>query len=503
MASQSPAPIEHGFDNVLSSWRKWWNTEVVGQVDHRAVIEHRRGECNLTGRYVFMTLMSAGIAVLGLLLSSPAVVIGAMLLSPLMDPIIGLGMALAIGDFNWMKKSAKSLVVGTLLGVGFCAVIVFLSPLQTITPEIAARTQPNLFDLFVALFSGLAGAYALIKGRQGTVVGVAIATALMPPLAVIGFGLATFNGTVFWGATLLYVTNFVVIAITATVMTKLYGFRTRDQQSERHTILQNTGIVLTLVALAIPLFISLQQIAWETRAARAINSEVLQALDGDAQISNINIEFGTEPIQVSATVWTPEITADAERSAARALENQFEQPFDVSITQVLTGSGAQSAEQAALASARAEEEANFQRAEQLASRLALVAGVPVGEVLIDRERKRAFVNANPLDGASLAAYRELEARIASNEPGWNIQLRPPARELPEVPFVDGEPSEGGVAAIAMIEWAAKRVNAPVVLSGSTANVETLSELLTQRGITVRAQPDGSGDNVSVIWGAPE
>ena len=66
-----------------------------------------------------------------------------------------------------------------------------LSPLQTVTPEIAARTQPNLFDLFVALFSALAGAYAMIRGREGTIVGVAIATALMPPLAVVGFGLAT------------------------------------------------------------------------------------------------------------------------------------------------------------------------------------------------------------------------------------------------------------------------------------------------------------------------
>ena len=100
-----------------------------------------------------MTAMSAGIAVLGLLLSSPAVVIGAMLLSPLMDPIMGLGFALAIGDYHWLRQSAKSLAWGTLIAVGLTAVLVYLSPIQTITPEIAARTQPNLFDLFVALFS--------------------------------------------------------------------------------------------------------------------------------------------------------------------------------------------------------------------------------------------------------------------------------------------------------------------------------------------------------------
>ena len=84
-----------------------------------------------------------------------------------------------------------------------------ISPIQTVTEEIAARTQPNLFDLLVALFSALAGSYAVIRGREGTIVGVAIATALMPPLAVVGFGLATLNWTVFGGALGLFIPNLV------------------------------------------------------------------------------------------------------------------------------------------------------------------------------------------------------------------------------------------------------------------------------------------------------
>jgi uncharacterized hydrophobic protein (TIGR00271 family) len=116
-----------------------------------------------------------------------------MLLSPLMGPIMGLGFALAIGDRDWLRQSGRTLLLGSLVAVVLCAVLVFLSPIQTITSEIAARTRPNLFDLFIALFSALAGAYAMIRGREGTIVGVAIATALMPPLTVVGFGLATSN----------------------------------------------------------------------------------------------------------------------------------------------------------------------------------------------------------------------------------------------------------------------------------------------------------------------
>ena len=176
---------------ALAEIRMWWRDGVIADLDHVATIERVRGESLLTSRYIFMTAMSAGIAILGLLLSSPAVVIGAMLLSPLMNPIIGTGFSLATGDADWLRRCGKALLAGSAFAILFCALIVFVSPLQTVTEEIAARTRPNLFDLLVALFSALAGSYAVIRGREGTIVGVAIATALMPPLAVVGFGMAT------------------------------------------------------------------------------------------------------------------------------------------------------------------------------------------------------------------------------------------------------------------------------------------------------------------------
>ena len=156
---------------------EWWTTHVVATVEHVSVVEKVHEEAGWSSHYLFMTLMSAGIAVLGLLLSSPAVVIGAMLISPLMGPIIGLGFALSTFDSFEIRRTLSALGLGVVVAVLFCAFVVLLSPLQTVTSEIAARTRPNLFDLLVALFSGLAGTYAMIRGRHGTIVGVAIATA--------------------------------------------------------------------------------------------------------------------------------------------------------------------------------------------------------------------------------------------------------------------------------------------------------------------------------------
>lgn len=504
MATEPPAtPVNtatYSFGNVLETWRRWWRMSVTATVDQAAVIQKRRVECEVSSRYLLMITMSAGIAILGLLLSSPAVVIGAMLLSPLMDPIMGLGFSLAIGDFKWMKQSARSLAIGTLFAVVFCALVVFMSPLQTVTSEIAARTQPNLFDLLVALFSAVAGAYAMIRGREGTIVGVAIATALMPPLAVVGFGLATFNWTVFSGALMLFVTNLMTIALTAAVMARLYGFRT--SLSERQTALQTFVIVAAFVALAIPLGISLRQIAWEANATRQINAAVLDAFDSRARLSQIETDFKSDPIQVSATVLTPQLESDAERITARAMSRTLGEPVEVSINQYRVGTSAQAAEQAQLSAVIASQEADREAAEALAERLALIAGVPASEVTVDRERRRATVAARPLPGATLAAYFDLENRVkAVAGEGWDIRLTPPLRALPQISFTDEEISTVGQEALGLAEWAIARVGLPVRISGRSDAVEAVRLAFAERGITtVQAEPRGAGyGDVTLQW----
>lgn len=170
--------------------------------------------------FLLSLLLSAGIATLGLVLNSPAVVIGAMLISPLMGPILAGGLALAAADLYLGLKSLLTIVASVCLAVGFSALLVWLLPFQSPTTEILARTRPNLLDLGVALLSGLAGSLVVSRGTKtggvSALPGVAVAVALMPPLCTIGFGIGSgFSKPVIYGAGLLFLTNLVAIVASA------------------------------------------------------------------------------------------------------------------------------------------------------------------------------------------------------------------------------------------------------------------------------------------------
>lgn len=497
MAEAKRVSNDLDFARVILSLRKWWRDDVVGTVNQEGIVELRREEADLSARFLFMTIMSAGIAILGLIQSSPAVVIGAMLIAPLMGPIIGLGFAAASGDYVWLRKCARSVAIGALLAVLFCTVIVFFSPLKTVTAELAARTRPNLFDLLVALFSGMAGAYALIRGREGAVVGVAIATALMPPLATVGFGLATWSWPVFSGALMLFVTNLVAIALTAAVMARLYGFTTA--LSEKHSRVQNIVIVVTLAALAIPLGLALKTIAWEANASRVINSTLNDQFDRSSRLSAVDVTYDTSPVRIDATVLTPVLQPDAEKKAENQLVERLGRPVELSLTQYQVGTSQSAAERAQLATARQNEEAAAQ-AGRVAMALALVAGVDEADVLVDRQRRRALVRAAPLEGATLSAYRALELRADEQVEGWAVELVPPARALPVVAFDGESPDQAGSAAIDLAAWAGKRVGAPLVLTGPPAQTDVVAERLRAAGARVQQVNPGAGP-VRISWGS--
>lgn len=487
------ASTAHPRRNPLSLW---WRGTVVASVDHAAVLEKVRGEAAWNGRYVFMILMSAGIAVLGLLLSSPAVVIGAMLISPLMGPIIGLGFGLATFDGDEIRRSGMALALGTVIAVGFTALLVLLSPLQNVTTEIAARTRPNLFDLLVALFSALAGAYAMIRGREGTVVGVAIATALMPPLAVVGFGLATWNGTVFGGALLLFLTNLITIAISAAVIARLYGFG--SSLSPKQTVLQTVLVIAALVAFAIPLGLALRQIAWEANASRQAREVIASQFEGGVRLAQLELDYAHAPLRVSATVLTRQLRPDAGRAAGATLERLFGREVEVELEQVRVGTGAQAeaAQVAAAQSARAT--AADRAATRAADQLALVAGVAPEAVLVDQDARRALVTATPLPGAGIGVYRTLEARVGADAADWTITLTPPAAALPDIALRDGKPDPD---ALATAIWGAQRLNLPIGVSGPGA--ATVVEGLTAAGVRASTVSGaGSGNAARLRWLAP-
>ncbi len=175
--------------------------------------------------YWLQIVFAAGIATLGLVLNSPAVIIGAMLISPLMNPILASGLALATGDIVLGLRALFNLFLSCAAAIAFAFLLVVILPFREMTAEIAVRTQPNVLDLLIALFSGAVGSVAIcreVKGVVTSIPGVAIAVALMPPLCVVGYGIGIFfvlDAATGWrvasGGGLLFLTNLVAITLTA------------------------------------------------------------------------------------------------------------------------------------------------------------------------------------------------------------------------------------------------------------------------------------------------
>ena len=210
-------------------------------------------------------LFSAGIATLGLTLGSPAVIIGAMLISPLMGPILAGGLALAGGDFLLATRASVMMLLSAVLAIAFSTALVILLPFREMTAEIAARTHPNTLDLLIALLSGAVGALGICKSVRGvgtSIPGVAIAVALMPPLCVTGYGTGLMltvdraeGADVFRGGALLFVTNLVAITFDSMVVFLLLHVdapAVRDKIRERRTADPELVLVERLVNRAIP-----------------------------------------------------------------------------------------------------------------------------------------------------------------------------------------------------------------------------------------------------------
>ena len=442
----------------------------IRKIDHFEVVKHVHEEGGLTGRYLFMTAMSCGIAILGLLLSSPAVIIGAMLISPLMGPIMLMGFSLSILELAALRESIVSLAVGTILALGTSFLIVFLSPLTDVTSEILSRTRPNFFDLLVAIFSGLAGGYAVIHRKGETIVGVAIATALMPPLAVAGYGLATAQWHIAGGAFFLYMTNLLAIALSVTVLSRFYGFG--ERHSPRHTMFQTGLIVSVFVGLSIPLGLALRDIAYETRVREVSREIMLEPFEStEARLSDFDVAFprrGPARITVQATILTSERVPGAETVLAERLTARFDRPVSVSIDQIFvddsnvneTARFMQAAETSLGAPLRAQmsqfEALATERRTQRELRSAFPFDLAAAD--IDPQARRAVFVAAPTEGVTLAGWRQLEAGFGRNFPDWSVQVVPPAGVLPPVRFAPGEETLAADAATLVRDqaWALQR-----------------------------------------------
>lgn len=178
------------------------------------------------GTNLWILIFAIFIASLGLNVNSTAVIIGAMLVSPLMGPIMGMGFGMAINDLGLLKKSLYSYFFAAGVGLATSTVFFLISPINEAHSEILARTSPTIYDVLIALFGGLAGILATTSKMKGNVIpGVAIATALMPPLCTAGYGLATLQFPFFFGALYLYLINTVFIALSTILTVRFLKFR--------------------------------------------------------------------------------------------------------------------------------------------------------------------------------------------------------------------------------------------------------------------------------------
>ena len=215
--------------NINNIWRhvKRHFDLMADKENEQKVIEQVSGGVVFRGTNLWILMFAILIASLGLNVNSTAVIIGAMLISPLMGPIIGMGLSVGINDYSLFKRALKNYLIATLISVVTATIYFLLTPLNEARSELLARTSPSLYDVLIAFFGGAAGVLALTTKSKGQVIpGVAIATALMPPLCTAGYGLASANWSYFFGAFYLFFINTIFIALSTFLGVKLLRFNT-------------------------------------------------------------------------------------------------------------------------------------------------------------------------------------------------------------------------------------------------------------------------------------
>jgi uncharacterized hydrophobic protein (TIGR00271 family) len=296
--------------------------------------------------FYLLVVLSCSIATLGLVTNSPAVIIGAMLLAPLMSPIIGIGLASIIGDDKLIEASASALLRGAGLAILLSFLMAFVNrflpfiALQELPVEILARTRPTPIDLVIALAGGLAAAYAMTRPNlSATLPGVAIATALMPPLCTVGIGIALGRWDVAGGASLLFITNAVTIAFASALVFFLRGFsaeaRRVGKRLPRSLVISAVLVAILLVPLS---FYSIKffREAAENRLFNDVVSQEIARL-GNVQLVDVQVVHQDSELNMVITIRTSTALKYEEAVALQeAIVAGINRPVSLRIEQVIS-----------------------------------------------------------------------------------------------------------------------------------------------------------------------
>ncbi len=249
-----------------------------GEEENAKVLDNVVRNTSFRGANLWILACAIVVASVGLNVNSTAVIIGAMLISPLMGPIVGAGFALGTYDFVLLKKSGKNLLIATVVSLLVSTLYFFISPFKDAQSELLARTAPNIYDVLIAFFGGLVGVIAITRAEKGNPIpGVAIATALMPPLCTAGYGLAMGNYAYFLGALFLYTINCFFIGIATFVIVKYLKYplvnHVNKIKQKQIRIAISTLIVLLLVPSVYFAYEMIREKKFRARVDEFIKSE--------------------------------------------------------------------------------------------------------------------------------------------------------------------------------------------------------------------------------------
>lgn len=248
-----------------------------GEDDRQRTLESVKSNISFTGANLWILACAVLVASVGLNVNSTAVIIGAMLISPLMGPIVASGFALGMYDFELLKKSLRNLFIATLAGLFVSTIYFFISPFKEVQSEILARTSPNVYDILIAFFGGLVGAIGVTRVEKGNPIpGVAIATALMPPLCTAGYGLATGNFKFFFGAIFLYFINCVFICIATYSVVKVLKFPYKEEADKKHQKQVKYGIIIAVLLMLLPSIYFAYNLFVEQQYKQSVNNFIEQ-----------------------------------------------------------------------------------------------------------------------------------------------------------------------------------------------------------------------------------
>jgi len=331
----------------LAHFARGWLEGKASLIDHDSVAKSVYTEVDISAGYFLILTIANLIALSGLLMNNTAVIVGAMLISPLMGAILSSGFAFITGNRTIGSKALKKIALSVAVTIVIAGAATFVSPMQDMTEEILSRTRPNLFDLVVAFLAGTVGANALCRKKNylTTVTGVAIATAVIPPLSVAGYGLGTGNFYVGMGGFFLFFTNFVAIIISTGLVFLVYGFRPGMMTDMKAYELKKRLVFLAAVLLVIsaPLVYTLREAIKEVRLRSSIQSVLKKEFDREnlSHLSAFTHTAGKDgKIMVAATINTVTYLNESEIvEAEKKASDQTGHPVRLDIEQVLVRSG--------------------------------------------------------------------------------------------------------------------------------------------------------------------